>query len=1057
MFSRIITSVVLTVALHSPSFSQPGTTETVSIALIVPDEPSEDETSRLMELSLGAFMAATDEGAVWGLQIDVQSYVDGCSVERAVEIARRVTAEPETLLFAIGHCTDVLEAVAPIYNETSVVLISPFAPATETYWPYGTVFQLEPSPGQFATALMGALLEQGFRRVHVRRGEGKYVAALAEAIQRISRDRDVEVTSTRLAADWSYRDTEEYVGGWGSDVAVVLSDHPSELLEHWENVFPQDRPTWVVRRAGSTDQQWPELVHRATWYNADITVFSTPIPEGPNTRLSRKYLRGLRHTDVRLDVPSLYVLAGIELGLTASIGRDCFEEGANNNSLCGTRWSENLVRTLEHRRYALRQNPVPTILGNLRSGEIGRVKPLVGRAYTASEYRASVEPLYVPGEKMARIAPSIPPVPGETASGLDRSPPHRSPPPPLLPPPSDPEPVENGDGDQSQRDSGESWNSWIQVKRIDGWQRVDHLTVDPDEIYQLNIDLSPFSYVKLFESEAPVASAEAGDEIERTISRLKYRQASELRLVVRVLITNPYINLAPGQQTQELLTVDISSFPDPDDDSYDRADHYSAAFADWDDTHKKFLEIVKEVQGGQFEIDLIARKSGCASIAMSIWNSAGTLPLDHLVRRIAVADGEDVPDCKDGSPLSSGLGALTYLGAEEQQKGPIKVDAALHIFEWDDFGNDAAVAVFVDRSLYEASRDAGDQADSGVYSWPLKSSISHYVSGGGLLSQIKEARRRAVNSLAPDKSYALAASDLKKKIFSSASTEARQDAVKAFEALQRIARTAKPEAVVLARIISADNEVVFLPFEIIEDALGLPTETALRVVHPLPSHRFLREQQCVDAWTFAIPGSLDGIGDESTLAEALLNPQPQQKPSWLTGWVRNLTQLTDYFHGDDSVATAAVTEAPRSEGLLLLSHHHDGDLWFKPPEAVHVTLEDMERKYPVGSVAILSACSTNVTGGNVPLIRQLNGAGIDAFVMSPFPVRADYGARLALDFVGTISDARSAGESLTIATLFDRAAQSTGVYFKNAGMPELEDMRKEFLLIGDYGLRLCEQ
>ena len=591
--------------------------------------------------------------------------------------------------------------------------------------------------------------------------------------------------------------------------------------------------------------------------------------------------------------------------------------------------------------------------------------------------------------------------------------------------------------------SGAYWNSWFQVEKIDGWERLTSLQADPDTRYRLTIDLAPLAYKYLDDIRtADFDTADVSIDISDAIDQRLADGFPTLTFVVRALVTDPTLKLAPGETSQKSFTIDLKrvKFPDIDD----------AVLQSMAKDHSGFLKHVADVHAGQITYDLTALSAGCASVAFSIWNSSGTLPLDHLIQPVTIVDRDgETPDCDLDGGLVSGLDNLARFGAGEEHRGYIPVDAALHVFEWGEGSRIKSVAVFVDRERYETA-DPKNATNNGVYAWSLKSPISPYVSGDGLLNQIKYARKQAVNRRAPGRSYAVAAEELRKRVFGARTEEGKDEAKAAYKALQRLTNNATEEIELFARLISIDDEVLFLPLDILEAAQDPYALNGLRVLHPLPlTYRFSKETSCIDAWSFALPEELDGLAIVPDLRKQLKELQVEERPAWLKRWIRRLPDLLNYFRSE---ASEEGTE--RGEGLLLLSHHNEGNLWFKRT-AQPVSVIDMERKYSDGSVAILAACSTSLAGRSLPLIHELNYVGMDAFVMSPFPVRADYGARLALDFSDAIREARTAGTTPTISELFDAAADKTGEYFANRNRPDVGDMRLEFLVVGDYQLKLC--
>lgn len=95
-------------------------------------------------------------------------------------------------------------------------------------------------------------------------------------------------------------------------------------------------------------------------------------------------------------------------------------------------------------------------------------------------------------------------------------------------------------------------------------------------------------------------------------------------------------------------------------------------------------------------------------------------------------------------------------------------------------------------------------------------------------------------------------------------------------------------------------------------------------------------------------------------------------------------------------------------------------------------------------------------GDNRVILEKLNRNGMDAMIVSPFPVRADYGIRLARNMVSVIHAERLAGHTPTVAELFKAATKRTAEDFAKLKI-KLNEMSLEFLILGDYNMRLCKQ
>jgi len=76
--------------------------------------------------------------------------------------------------------------------------------------------------------------------------------------------------------------------------------------------------------------------------------------------------------------------------------------------------------------------------------------------------------------------------------------------------------------------------------------------------------------------------------------------------------------------------------------------------------------------------------------------------------------------------------------------------------------------------------------------------------------------------------------------------------------------------------------------------------------------------------------------------------------------------------------------------------------------------------------------------------------------MSPFPVPIPYAERFTRAFADTLRTERALNHATRLIDLFLLANKATVKYFKDVRNHEIADeMALEFVVAGDYGLRLC--
>jgi hypothetical protein len=90
------------------------------------------------------------------------------------------------------------------------------------------------------------------------------------------------------------------------------------------------------------------------------------------------------------------------------------------------------------------------------------------------------------------------------------------------------------------------------------------------------------------------------------------------------------------------------------------------------------------------------------------------------------------------------------------------------------------------------------------------------------------------------------------------------------------------------------------------------------------------------------------------------------------------------------------------------------------------------------------------------ILNGLNDSGVDAMIVSPFNVRLDYGSRMAFEFAKVVRDNRQSQRTPTLLEMFSQATTATTQFFKNGNNnSRLEDMAREFILVGNPYVRLC--
>lgn len=573
------------------------------------------------------------------------------------------------------------------------------------------------------------------------------------------------------------------------------------------------------------------------------------------------------------------------------------------------------------------------------------------------------------------------------------------------------------------------WNSWFER---DG-ARVSKL--EKDREFTFVLDLSRYQYEIR-------QSARVDPEFQVKLRDAVDRKQKQIKFVIRPILVGGVLEFADEPASLRRMTVELDRLRvmevDADGDKRLR---------DYRDGKLPLADFAKETRAGEIEFNVVAKRDGCASIALSIWDESGQFPLDNLIHTVTVGagPGDGMMCSKDGSELRGGLATLLSPSLDRGPGASDSINAALHVFEFPHGTKKRTVAILVDKSRYQAAQKGATIIERGVFAWELESTLSDYlVKPGQMLLAINNARDQA--NKAVDDAYSAVADELRLKLFSGADSGQDKTAKGALAALQDTVRKAKQTPMIVVRMYSVDNEPVYLPLGLLAArAKNRVFTQPVTIIQPLPRERYVSGKTCIDPWTFGIPQKLSGVGDVD-----MTDVAPGKGGDGEAHWLRTLPDLATWLSPGD-----AENKSGKPEGFLLLAHHAEGNLWFES-QANRILRERVSRKFSPGSVAVLSACSIgNPEGDNRAILDKLNRNGMDAMIVSPFPVRTDYGIRLARNVVSVIRSAHAAASTPTLAEIFKAATDRTVKDFSTFKVT-LDEMALEFLILGDYNIRLCK-
>jgi len=587
------------------------------------------------------------------------------------------------------------------------------------------------------------------------------------------------------------------------------------------------------------------------------------------------------------------------------------------------------------------------------------------------------------------------------------------------------------------------WNTWFENR--DEKTRAEVLK--KDKTYTFVLDISKYPYFS-------DSKAEPDPSVIKSIDEARKEGKSAIRLRIRPIFHGGFLHFTDNQRAWEELKVDIDKLVLADKAMEETNEKKKAGLSSGE---IKLHDFAHEVQAGEVRFDVTAERAGNATILITIWDEKGMIPLDHLSLSVRVIDepaqvggqspasaGVDMAAGRpvtDTVPLRQGRQTLLNVSSDFSTAGPLIADAAFYIFEKSPRGK--SIVLFAAKTA-DAVPGAPDEIS--VYAWETISLLSNYIEDRlQLIKLIRDARQRAasLDENVRKYSYQEAAKELKEKIFSGLSEKDQEQAAAAEKVFRDLVQKKDRRAIVFARMRNEGGNPVYLPLGLLAaNSSSRILDKRIILVQPLPRERYPAETYPVQTWTFNVPNTLQGLEDP---AKGELSKLQQNPP-----YRRDMNTVRSYF---EAAVPAAPVAAP--EGVILLSHQAGGNLWFTN-DADRITAEKIKRQFPAGSVAILSACSAAASeGNNQAILERLNSNGIDAMIISPFPVDAEYGAMLAIEFVQAIEAARKNSQAFSLAELFTTASEQTARHFKEKQKINFEDMDLEFLIAGDYRIRIA--
>lgn len=642
--------------------------------------------------------------------------------------------------------------------------------------------------------------------------------------------------------------------------------------------------------------------------------------------------------------------------------------------------------------------------------------------YTA---RAQISGFSVPSERFTVTLTGSNVVRINVPMPRDEPPPPPPPPPPS--PPTEPPPYQSETTSTvppptpGRSPAGPFWNSWITK---DGRAPVDEVRLGGSGLYRVHFDLSQFTY-GVWGENVDVAAASL-----ELVNRTREFDTEPMPLDIRIQVLGEGLELVSGRQarveiaTHRLLPGEVEGICDPRD---------YPSILDLPDS-MTLSQFSQECSAGGFRIRVRASSPGCAVLAISVTEAGRVRPIEHIVRRLTVADAAGrSPTCARSDDLEQSMeaGLETLLGS----RGAPPVSAALHIFELEFDNREPASAGF----YIESSGD--------FWAWELGAPIRDYLSD---VENLQASLQAAHESLSTRGSldYGGAAAELAGAIFSGANDSDVEIAREALAALKRRVARASTPLTVFSRIVDRHGVDHILPLGLLaaggERAI---LSNPIYTVAPLPLENYTREAACIRDWTFAIPTRMDGPSMDTPRIDALTTAR-----GWIHRESDSLTLLESYLLPE------ADAQLPGREGFVLLAHHSGGRIYYTSEQSSQERLlaHTITRDFGGDGLAVLAVCNGGaIAPSDSQLVRRLNSFGINTVVVSPFQLNADYGQALAVGFAAAVQSANRTGEARTVIDLFDAAVSHAARSIQDSFGQDIHEMRFELVVAGNHLLRTC--
>ncbi len=351
-----------------------------------------------------AVRAINENGGLLGRDVTLEVRDDGCRPDQARQVARLFSG-PERVDVVIGHCPQLAPAVADIYHAVGPLFLSPLASGTElrTYY-QSHVFHLGLGADRVGEAAAREVADRGqWRRVGIVDDGSRFGAIVAETLTQLLPRRGIEVVfREKIRTSQDTRALAAAAERSPAQLVVFAGEQPpaGQVLR----ALPASPPDILITGLPfSSSQLWSDFWALVSQQRLRAFVLAPSVLDAV-----------FRDQDLSPLIPSFFQFSDYPPSLTQLYLFAAFDLIAQAITEAGTTDSGRLS-------WVLRSHPHPTLVGEVRSGETGELKPLTFRLYEPSQAWTPQRSLALDEDQLEATAskPSVPPPAIEEPIAID--------------------------------------------------------------------------------------------------------------------------------------------------------------------------------------------------------------------------------------------------------------------------------------------------------------------------------------------------------------------------------------------------------------------------------------------------------------------------------------------------------------------------------------------------------------------------------------------------------------------------------------------------------------